>query len=162
MKQPKIDLPKSRFEQVLDAIGLIVFIGSIVYLVYVFGGLPDEVPAHFNGSGEADRWGSKMELWILPLIGGGLWLLMTFLSKYPHTFNYLNLREDNIEAQYQNARLMMNVLKNEIVIFFGFITYQTIQVAKGAEEGLGIAFLPVFLAVILGSTFYFMFRMLKL
>lgn len=162
MKQPKIDLPKTRFEQIFDAISITVFLLSIIYLVSVFGSLPDEVPGHFNGSGEADRWGSKMELWILPLVGGGLWLLMTAVSKYPHTFNYLNLREDNIEAQYKNARLMMNVLKNAIVLFFSFITYQTIQIAKGAVEGLGAAFLPIFLVVIFGSTFFFMYQMLKM
>lgn len=162
MKQPKIDLPKSRFELAFDAIGLAFYILSVVYLVSVFGNLPDEVPGHFNASGEADRWGNKMELLILPLVGGSLWLLMTIVAKYPHTFNYLNLREDNIEAQYKNGRLMMNVLKNEIVLFFSFITYQTIQIAQGAAEGLGAVFLPIFLIAIFGSVFVFMYRMLKM
>lgn len=162
MKQPKIDLPKSRFEMVLNAIALTVYILSVIYLLSVYGSLPDEVPGHFNASGEADRWGNKAELFLLPAIGGGLWLFMTVLSKYPHTFNYLNLKEDNIEAQYINGRLMMNVLKNEIVLFFSFITYQTIQIAQGAVDGLGAAFLPIFLIVIVGSTFVFMYRMLKM
>lgn len=162
MKQPKIHIPKTKFETVFDAIGITFYILAIVYLVTQFGDLPDRVPSHFNGAGEVDRWGSKLELIILPLVGGGLWILFTVLEKYPHQLNYLNLRKDNVEAQYKNGRLMLNVLKNEIVLFFSLISYYMIQIAKGALDGIGGVFLPVFLVVILGTTFYFMFRMMRI
>lgn len=162
MKQPKIEIPKTLFETIFDAIGITFYLLAIIYLVMVFGGLPDRVPGHFNGAGEVDRWGSKMELIILPLVGGGLWLLFTVLEKYPHVYNYINLREDNLEAQYRNGRLMLNVLKNEIVLFFSLLTYSMIQIAQGKAEGLGGAFLPVFLGLILVSVFVFMFRMVRM
>jgi uncharacterized membrane protein len=162
MKQPKIHIPKAKLENIFDVIGITLYILSIIYLISQFGALPDRVPGHFNGAGEVDRWGSKMELIILPLVGGGLWLLFTVLEKYPHQLNYLNLKEDNVEAQYKNGRLMLNVLKNEIVVFFSLITYGMVQIAQGEMEGLGGAFLPVFLGVILGSTFVFMIRMVKM
>lgn len=162
MKQPKIHIPKTKFETVFDAIGITFYILAIIYLATQFGDLPDRVPGHFNGAGEVDRWGSKMELIILPLVGGGLWVLFTVLEKYPHTYNYFNLRKDNIEAQYKNGRLMLNVLKNEIVVFFSLISYYMIQIAKGVLDGIGAAFLPVFLVVIFGSVFVFMLRMFRL
>ena len=161
MKQPKINIPKTRFETFLDAVGIISYITLIVYLLAQYGALPDSVPGHYNAAGEVDRWGSKTELFILPIVAAVLWVPMTILEKYPHTYNYLNLREDNFEAQYKNGKLMMNVLKNEIVLLFSWITYQNIRVAIGESEGLGAAFLPVFLAVIFGSLFIFMFRMLR-
>lgn len=82
-----------------QSIGITFYILTILYLVTQFGNLPDRVPEHFNAGGEADRWGSKMELIILPLVGGGLWLLFTVMEKYPYTYNYFNLRE----GQYRGA-----------------------------------------------------------
>lgn len=43
--------------------------------------LPAEVPMHFNLAGEADRYGSKSELLLLPGIGGVLWLLCRWITK---------------------------------------------------------------------------------
>lgn len=162
MKQPKLTIPKTRFEMLFDAIGITIYIMTLGYLLFQFGSLPDQVPGHFNAVGEADRWGSKMELVILPIVGGSIWLLFTILEKYPHTFNYLNLRADNLEAQYKNGRLMLNVLKNETVLLFSFITYSTIQIALGEAEGLGPWFLPVFMGVIMGSLLVFVVRMLRM
>ncbi len=162
MKQPKIKIPKTRFEIAFDAIGIIFYILIISYLATHYNALPDRVPSHFNALGEADSFGSKQILLILPAISGGLWVLMTVMEKSPHAFNYLNLREDNIEAQYKNGRMMVNVLKNEIVLLFGAITYLTVQIATGVAAGLGELFLPIYLVVILGSMFVFMWRMLKM
>ncbi len=162
MKQPKIKIPKTRFEIAFDAIGIIFYILIVSYLATHYNTLPNRVPSHFNALGEADRFGNKQTLLILPVISGGLWILMTILEKYPHVFNYLNLREDNMEAQYKNGRLMVNVLKNEIVLLFGAITYLTVQIATGDAVGLGEVFLPIFLVVILGSMFVFMWKMLKM
>lgn len=81
---------------------------------------------------------------------------MTVLEKYPHTYNYLNLTEDNAQAQYKNGRLMINVLKNEIVILFSWINFQNIRVASGEAEGLGSFFLPVFLVILFGTLLFFM------
>lgn len=162
MKQPKIKMPKTRFEIAFDAIGIIFYILIVSYLAIHYNILPERVPSHFNALGEADRFGSKQTLLILPAISGGLWVLMTLLERYPHVFNYLNLRQDNIEAQYKNGRLMVNVLKNEIVLLFGAITYLTVQLATGVASDLGGAFLPVSLMVIFGSVVVFMWKMLRL
>ncbi|MBT2572178.1 VanW family protein [Planococcus sp. ISL-110] len=49
-----------------------------------------------------------MLLFLLSLIGAVLWIGMTVLERYPHTYNYLNLIEENAEGQYKNASLMMH------------------------------------------------------
>ena len=141
---------------------LLIFLAVIIYLVIQFPSLPDRVPGHYNASGTVDRWGSKIELLILPIVAAGLWTLMTIVERYPHSYNYLNLRKDNIEAQYRNAVLMINVLKNECVLLFSFLIFQGIRVAAGEAEGLGAFFLPIFLVVILGSMVIFLIKMLRM
>jgi uncharacterized membrane protein len=47
-----------------------------IYLASVYGGLPDEIPIHFDWRGNADGWGPKYILWFLPTIGIPLILLV--------------------------------------------------------------------------------------
>lgn len=160
-KQPKIEVPGSAFEKLLNAIAVLSYIGMVVYLFVQYGDLPDQVPVHYNGAGEVDRWGGRGQLFLLPFIGAGLWIGMTVIEKYPHTYNYVNLTEENAEVQYKNGRRMVNVLKNEILILFSFINIQNIRVATGTAEGLGAFFLPAFLLIVFGSVLFFISRMLR-
>lgn len=161
-KQPKIDIPKTRFEWMLDAVALIVIVIVLSYLISNFNALPDRVPGHYNALGKVDRWGGKEELFILPAIAIGLWILMSILERFPHIYNYINLTEKNRASQYRNGRLMVNVLKNECVLLFSFLTYQSIKVANGEAEGLGSIFLPLLLFFIFGSMILFFIRMMRL
>lgn len=158
-KQPKIIMPGSVLETFLNTVSVLIFFVMLVYLFVQYSTLPDQVPGHYNAAGEADRWGGKSELFLLPIIGAALWVGMTVFEKYPHIYNYMNLKEENTVAQYKNAQLMINALKNEIVILFSFISVQTVRVASGAEDGLGIVFMSIFLVVVLGTVLYFMWRM---
>lgn len=155
-------LSKSPLAKVLDIVTLGVFLAGVIYLILQFPGLPDRVPGHYDATGNVDRLGSKMELWLLPVIAAALWIGMAFLEKYPHTFNYMNLREDNIEAQYRNGMLMLNVLKNESVLLFSYLSYQGVRIALGEADGLGVYFMPIFLGVIFGSMIIFIIRMFRL
>lgn len=47
------------------------------YLASVYGGLPAQIPIHFNWRGEADGWGPKYILWFLPTLGIPLVLLVS-------------------------------------------------------------------------------------
>lgn len=137
---------------------LLVFLIVLIYLLIQFSSLPEQVPAHFNAEGETDRWGSKYELLVLPAVGMVLWIGMTVLEKYPHTYNYINLTEKNMKVQYRNGRMMINVLKNEAVLLFSYITWRSTRAAQGQTEGL---FLPVFFTVLFASMLVFFIRMLR-
>ncbi|MFC5601720.1 DUF1648 domain-containing protein [Sporosarcina koreensis] len=160
-KRPKLDIPKSTFQKVFDGFTLIVFTAGIVHLIAVWGQLPDQVPAHYNAAGEVNRWGSKWELILLPIIAAILAIFMTFLEKHPEWHNYMNLNENNIEFQYKNSVLLLNVIKNECVLLFVFIDYNIVQVALGKAESIGILFLPITLTVMFGSIIFFVVRSIR-
>ena len=56
---------------------------------------------------------------------------------------------------------MMNILKNECVLLFTFLTYKTEQIAMGNTDTIGTAVLPISLAVIFGSMAFYIIRSLK-
>ncbi|MEO0731407.1 MAG: SdpI family protein [Bacteroidota bacterium] len=40
-----------------------------IYLATIYGGLPAEIPIHFDWRGQPDGWGPKIVLWVLPFTG---------------------------------------------------------------------------------------------
>ncbi|MFJ7664884.1 DUF1648 domain-containing protein [Lysinibacillus sp. NPDC097162] len=146
MYRPVLKLPKTKYEKFLDIIGGGIFIVSIIFIISQWNTLPEEIPAHFNGAGEVDRWGSKIELFILPGIGIFLWIFLGLLEKVPYMHNYpARLNESNVEAFYLNSRKILNEIKNLCLILFAVISFEIVLVALGKVDGLGWWFLPVVL-----------------
>lgn len=144
--RPKLNIPRTKSERIWDLIGYACFIGSILLLVFVWNKLPQEVPAHYNALGEVDRWGSKMELFILPGIGIFLAITMQLLEKFPEAHNYpARLNESNAEQFYLLSRKILNQIKNMCLFIFAIILVESISVAMGWSFGLSKYFLPILL-----------------
>ncbi|MGP4081206.1 DUF1648 domain-containing protein [Pseudalkalibacillus sp. R45] len=133
-----------------------------MYLVMQWSSIPNKVPVHFNFAGEPDNWGHKGLIWLLLFIGISMWIGLTFLEKYPHVYNYITLTEENIEKQYKNASMMINVIKNELLILFVLLTWRTVQVAKGSHENLPGWDLPVILGILFITLAFFINRSFRL
>ncbi|MFC4387791.1 DUF1648 domain-containing protein [Gracilibacillus marinus] len=146
--KPKLKLKKTRSEWLWDIVGYSVFIGAIIFLIYHWNALPAEVPAHYNAAGEVDRWGSKFELLLLPIIGVFLTLLMQWLERVPHIHNYPErLNHENAEAFYFISKKLVNQLKNICLILFSVILIESVSIALEKGNGLGIWFLPLAIGV---------------
>jgi uncharacterized membrane protein len=124
--------------------------------------LPDSIPTHYNGAGQADGFGGKSTIMTLPLIGTVLLVGLTILNKFPHIFNYpTNITQDNALRQYTNATRMIRYLKLIIVVIFGLTAFKTIQNANGQADGLGIWFLPMISGLIFIPMTYFVAKSFK-
>jgi len=98
-------------------------------------------------------------LLFLPLGGAFLYMLLTVVSRFPHTFNYpCKITQENAEVQYLLARYLLAFLKAEIIWVFVYIQWMTIQVALGKAAGLGLVFLPVFLVLIFGTIAVYFYK----
>ncbi|MDF2859368.1 MAG: hypothetical protein K0Q87_5219 [Neobacillus sp.] len=124
--------------------GYSFYLGSIIFLIIVWGNLPEEVPGHYNALGEVDRWGSKWELLILPGMGAFIILLMQTIEHFPETHNYpQRFDESNAEQFYLHSRKMINQLKNICLIIFALILFESVAISIDWGEGFGIWFLPI-------------------
>lgn len=47
----------------------------LVISIFAFSLLPEQIPVHFNLAGEVDRWGSRLEIFILPILVAVIGLL---------------------------------------------------------------------------------------
>lgn len=147
--RPKLDMPKTTGEKIADIIGAGALLLAILYIALNWSSLPAEVPAHFNGAGDVDRWGSKFELLILPAIGVGLFAMMHVIEKKPHIHNYPErINETNVEAFYKTSRSMLNILKNLCNILFAYIIYEIILVAQEKVNSLSmVVMFPIMVAI---------------
>lgn len=148
-KRPKLKIPKTTSEWVWDIIGYTFYIGSIVLLIIVWSKLPEKVPAHYNAAGEVDRWGSKWELVILPVVGAFNILLMQTFELFPELHNYpRRFNESNAEQFYLNSRRMLNQMKNACFIIFALILFESISISLTWHSGFGKWFLPIVISIV--------------
>lgn len=52
---------------ILSFLYWILTIAPLIIAISIFPSLPEQVPAHYNVFGEVDRWGSKWEIFIIPI-----------------------------------------------------------------------------------------------
>lgn len=162
VEKPKLDIPRSTVGKAFDVLVIALFAACLTYLLLQWNQLPDKIPAHFGVDGEVDRYGSKLELLLLPFMAVGLWIGLSFLEKFPHTYNYINLKPDNIETQYRYGVLFMNVTKNISTLLLIFLIWQMTSIANGQTEALNTPIFVCLLAMLFLAMGYYIYRMLKL
>lgn len=147
-KRPKIAIPKTKSEWLMDIVGYVALAVMLAVLIMNWGALPNEIPAHFDASGNVDRWGSKMELLILPGIGIGMHFFFMIIEKFPETHNYpARLNESNMEAFYTNSRQILNYMRNIINVLFTYIVYRSVAIALGDEATIGWPFFGILIVL---------------
>ncbi|WP_031515496.1 DUF1648 domain-containing protein [Desulfofalx alkaliphila] len=133
------------------AMGMLIF--AALYLALMYGQLPDEIPTHYNFTGEPDAWSGKISLVGLLILFVHLfaftWLLNYFLCVAPknwknfiHLINVPTVKKDELnENQVKAMRIyiarMMASMNFLMSFIFAYIIFGTIQTALGRQNGLG-------------------------
>ena len=152
-QRPRLAIPRTRLEINCEIVAAAVLVMLFIYLVMTWTALPDKIPTHFNFSGKPDSWGNKHSL--LPLLGllAVLYVGMSIVQRFPHIYNYpFAITDQNCEKQYLLARQLITVIKAELVCILSYITWQTVEVARGAAPDLTVWFMPAFLGLVLTTT----------
>jgi uncharacterized membrane protein len=148
---PKIKIRLKSFDWAIEIFALIFLILLIALPIIYLKDLPDSIPSHFNAAGQPDDYGSRSTLWLLPLTGSFMYILMTVLSGFPQIYNYpVKITSENAVMQYTIATRLIRILKTVILIIFSYLSFQTINTSIGNATGLGKVFLPVSLLLTFG------------
>lgn len=160
--RPILSIPMTTVEKALKILSVLMIVMLFGYIIYIWNDLPEEVPTHFNGTGRVDGWGGKESLWMLPIIGLLLFMILSFLERFPHIFNYpVMITEENAPKLYLEARRMIVILNFEITFFLSYISWGIIQAVYG-HDSIGVWSIPILLIVILctiGISIYRLFRL---
>ena len=162
MESPKLKIRQNSTDKFIEFIGILSVLSFIALHMYFYASLPDSIPRHFGADGMPDAYSNKNILWLLPIMGTMMYIGMSVLNNYPHIFNYpSNITEENAERHYTMATKLMRSIKVFMCLSFTYITYSSIQMGLGNQEGLGNWFLPRLLGaltLIIGIYLYNAFK----
>ena len=122
----------SKFLKILNWTLLLL---NCVLVVYHYFSLPEVIPTHFGLNGEADGFGNKKMIFFELIIAIGLSFLLHYMSENPNTPG-LNIPEKLREDKDLTRFFVQGMLLFVMVLFLG-ISWTTIQVALGQQDGLG-------------------------
>lgn len=162
INRPEFDVPLNWADRVMELASWLALMLLWALAVGSYTHLPDIIPVHFNLYGQADGFGPKYLLWILPASGTGLFALMGHLNKKPHLFNYPKpVTPDNALRQYTLATRLMRYLKLAVLLVFVLIVLFVVLPALGQNLSLPTWMLPLTLGFILGPVVIYLFRSLS-
>lgn len=142
-----------RILDIISLVGLAVLGGVTADALGGPHRLPARIPTHFGLNGHPTSWGSPWLLLFLPIIACALYILMTWVARYPASFNYpVRVTRANITRLQALALGMIAWLKAEVIWLFVCIQSEAIHAARAGHNG-GIAawLMPTALGVVLGT-----------
>ena len=153
---PKIKIELTTVDKIFEVLCWLSIIAIWVLTIANYDKLPDTIPTHYNGLGQADGFGGKATILTLPIVATVLFIGITILNKSLSVFKYpINITKDKALRLYTNVTKMARHFKLVIVIIFGLIEFKTIQYGARQSDGLGMWFLPLNLGLVLITLIYY-------
>ena len=157
MEEP-IKIERNALDILEAIVSLLCLVGVVVYLVLAWDTIPDKIPAHYNAAGEINRWGSKSELVVLPIISWMIFGLITLIERFPSIWNTgVRITEANRNVVYRLLKSMIAVVKMFTLAMFGSLT-----VISSLSLNLPVWYLLAFIGLLFGSIVYFIVRLTRL
>jgi Protein of unknown function (DUF1648) len=127
----------------IDALSVVFLILGWWIALSVYPRLPEKVPVHFGLTGEAERWGGRWMIFLVPLVGTVVLALNYWMFEY--------LSPGSPKPIPPQMRTPLHLLFLELSVMFTYITWRMSEVAFGRAKGLGGWFLPVTLIAVLAT-----------
>jgi len=113
-------------------LSLIVILISFGMIGVHWSDLAEQVPMHFSLNGEVNRYGDKTELFILPILSLGLWLLFRWMSRKtikinPHKYGAKTPEQLAVTKQFMSQMTLVM----SIIIALGL--YSIMRIATGQD-----------------------------
>lgn len=156
MDRPKIKVPYEQSDLLIDMVNITLLILIWGFTIVHYFDLPETIPIHFNAKGDADGFGNKATIWLLPAIATFTFLLMFLLNRYPHLHNYMvNITEENALKNYRLSTRLLRYMNLFCLIIFSVVVYDVMSMSMGREAKLlGIEFMVLTFVVPLAIVIY--------
>ena len=162
-ERPKVRPPRRPFDIVCNALSLLAMVAGVVVVGAAWTGLPETIPIHFNAAGEADGWGGKATLWLLPGIAVVMVPSMLLLQRVPWIANTpIAITPANAAAQYGLIVRLLAMLGLMVSLIFLMIVIEIVVTAHGGKGPLGIWMLPAIIAPMTASIVWYIVAALRL
>ena len=135
-------------------INILILVATIVGTLVALSSMPDTVPVHFDFHGIADRWGSKYELLVMPVIM--LAMLAFWIGIEMFYKNKVKSSENEKEVAEAKANMkVMDVTSIITSLMFAVINFITIYASYSQLEGVSASDFDILklLTIVMGVSF---------
>lgn len=146
------------FDHIKNVFSCLMLAGVWIYLLVQWSSLPEKLPGHYNFAGEIDRWGSRGELLIVPVVMLVLFILLSVLERFPHVWNTgVEVTKQNRERVYTLTLHLLTSSKLLMVAVFSYLT-----LCSAAARPLSRWFMPITIAALLGLLALYIVRITRI
>lgn len=118
------------------------------------------IPIHFNMQGEADGWGGRSSLLILPIMAILFYVGLSVAEKYYRKFNYpIRVTDYNKDTLYRLSIRMIRFLKPELIFIFAYLNNASYHSAYSQSSVLNAFILGIMIVLLLATLFFFLINM---
>ena len=157
MEEP-IKIERNALDVLEAIVSLSCLVGVTAYLILAWSTIPARIPAHYDAAGEVNRWGSKSELIMLPIISWLLYGMVTLIERFPQAWN------TGIRVTEENRAVVYRLLKNLIacVKMITLSIFSCLTVLSSLARNLPMWFLLAFLVLLFGTIAYFIVKLSRI
>lgn len=127
------------------------------YAYFLFPSLPDTIPIHFNAKGEADGWGSKHQIYLLPTILGAVGLFVFLLMSNIQKIDPKRYPDSDSSIYRKFGLLIMAFLSGISLVILYSTAHEDVPVNKLIFSFLFIGMILIMVLV----PIFFSYRMYK-
>lgn len=162
MAHPKIPVKLTKIDRLIEWAGWILAAVSWILTLNAYQYLPETIATHFDMNGQADDFGSKKNLFILPAIGTLLYAGLFILSRKPHLFNFpFHITEENAADAYQAAARALRLTNLAAISGISYLVYVVCATGPENSNGPGLWFMLLFETALLMPVIWMISRQLK-
>ena len=152
---------KKSYPPQLELIALFVLVFTVYWVIANYAFLSETIPTHFDFQGIPDKWGSKNEILVFPIMGVFLYIVLTTLNIIVAVAKdlrkYINLPSKRKAALsdviVEELRIFLNrslfALKVVTQGLVAYLLFMSIEVAQGKASDLGQWWLMFLLAILM-------------
>ena len=150
-----MEIKHNKLDTIAEVFCMILLIVTTLYTIYMYIQLPEKIPIHYNAAGVIDRYGNKLEIFILLIVTWVMYIGLSLVTRVPQFWNTgVSVTAENKDRVYRILKNMLKIIKMEIIVIFCYLIYNTTSLYN-----LPKWFVPVFL-VLLFSTMLISFIVL--
>jgi hypothetical protein len=154
---------RTSYDWVLEILSLLSLVACF-YPLFFYNDISSEVliPIHYNIYGEADNWGSRHSLLVLPLVSIGIYFLLSVLERHPSKMNYpFKVNLNNPEICRLSVRMLRH-LKLFTMLIFTYISLSSYFIAIGKKfEGVNKYVMIIFLSALFITMIFYYLKMMR-
>ncbi len=121
---------------------LLFVLADLIIVFLCYDQLPACIPSHFTFTGLPDAYSTKPGIWLLPVMGAIIYLVLGTLQLLMRVMKRPDELSTEVLAMVSG---MIRLLKLLFSVLFLYLTVATLLIAFGRMKGLGVIFTPLFL-----------------